>query len=139
MDTCRNESLPPPKKTHQIQGEKKKRKRKRKRRQQKDIDSTPLATNKNDETKASKFGKKKDAEPSITNENLTNPIGETVLDKNASIATESNTKRNKPAKPRIKASVKKTIEELETNGNTKIENNDNSNDKKMGEKGWWDR
>ena len=48
-------------------------------------------------------------------------------------------KKEKAAKPRTRASAKKTIEGLKTNNNNSIENDDNVKNTKMGKKGWWDR
>ena len=47
--------------------------------------------------------------------------------------------KEKAAKPRTRASAKKTIEGLKTNDNKSIENDDNIKNTKMGKKGWWDR
>ena len=48
-------------------------------------------------------------------------------------------KKEKAAKPRTRASAKKTIEGLKTNDNKSLENDDNVKNTKMGKKGWWDR
>ena len=48
-------------------------------------------------------------------------------------------KKEKVAKPRTKASAKKTIEGLKANDNKSIENDDYVKNTKMGKKGWWDR
>ena len=52
---------------------------------------------------------------------------------------EKTQKKEKPTKPRTRASAKKTIEGLESQNNKPIENGDNSKEAKMGKKGWWDR
>ena len=48
-------------------------------------------------------------------------------------------KKEKAAKPRTRASAKKTIEGLKTDDNKSLENDDNVKNTKMGKKGWWDR
>ena len=53
--------------------------------------------------------------------------------------TTLSTKKEKVAKPRTRASAKKTIEGLKTSDNKSIENDDNIKNTKMGKKGWWDR
>ena len=62
-----------------------------------------------------------------------------ILDQKENINTETTKKEVKPAKPRTKASAKKTIEALKNDNKKLVQSDDNNNDKKMGEKGWWDR
>ena len=82
---------------------------------------------------------KTDAVHSVENDNRIDPTGKANHDRKESINTETTQKKEKPAKPRTKASAKKTIEALK-NGDTKlIQNDDDFKDKKMGKKGWWDR
>ena len=53
--------------------------------------------------------------------------------------TTLSTRKEKAAKPRTRASAKKTIEGLKTDDNKSVENDDNVKNTKMGKKGWWDR
>ena len=76
------------------------------------------------------------------------PIGTNILNSSTVKATEgqnenTNTtisaKKEKVAKPRTRASAKKTIAALENDDKRLIQDDDNYKDKKMGKKGWWDR
>ncbi len=116
----------------------KKRKRKRKRRHPKDMD-TPVQANDTSFLNTSAYEKEAETTPTIGNKNL-----KSANDKGNQGHTEptDNTfgmKKEKAAKPRTRASAKKTIEGLKTNNNKSIESDDNVKNTKMGKKGWWDR
>ena len=117
----------------------KKRKRKRKRKYQKDSDSRDPSKNINNKSDTLASKNTGDAEHSVENDNRTDPTEKSILDQKEIINTEISKKKEKPAKPRTKASAKKTIEALKNDNKKLIQNDDNNNDKKMGEKGWWDR
>ena len=119
--------------------EQKKRKRKRKRRYQKDIETPSQATNKPDEVNTSELPKKTGLDPSKEIEKVTGSTIRTEPSKKEIIATELTPKKEKPSKPRTKASAKKTIEGLENHDDTLTKNDENGKDSKMGKKGWWDR
>ncbi len=116
----------------------KKRKRKRKRRQQKDIES-PLQANNTSFLQPSVNEKESEISTPIGNKNLKSS---NVKGNEGQIETTDTTlemKKEKAAKPRTRASAKKTIEGLKTNDDKSIENDDNVKNTKMGKKGWWDR
>ena len=117
----------------------KKRKRKRKRKYQKDIDSRAASKNINNKSDPLTPENTTDAEQSVENDNRTDSMEKAILDQKENISTEINKKKEKPAKPRTKASAKKTIEALKNDDKKLVQNDDNYKDKKMGKKGWWDR
>ena len=117
----------------------KKRKRKRKRKYQKDIDSQAASKNINNKFDPLTPENTIDAEQSVENDNRSASMEKAILDQKENISTELNKKKEKPAKPRTKASAKKTIEALKNDDKELVQNNDNYKDKKMGKKGWWDR
>ena len=112
---------------------------KRKRKYQKDSDSRAPSKNINNKSDTLASKNAGDAEHSIENDNRTEPKEKSILVQKEIINTEISKKKEKPAKPRTKASAKKTIEALKNDNKNLIQNEDNNNDKKMGEKGWWDR
>ncbi len=116
----------------------KKRKRKRKRRHQKDME-TPVQANDTSFLQTSAHEKKAELSPPTGNKNLNRS---TVKSNEGQIETTDTTvtlKKEKVAKPRTRASAKKTIEELKTNNKKSVENEENIKNTKMGKKGWWDR
>ena len=117
----------------------KKRKRKRKRKYQKDIDSRAASKNINNKSDPLTPENTTDAEQSVENDNRSDSMEKAILDQKENISTEINKKKEKPAKPRTKASAKKTIEALKNDDKELVQNDDNYKDKKMGKKGWWDR
>ena len=117
----------------------KKRKRKRKRKYQKDIDSRAASKNINNKSDPLTPENTTDAEQSVKNDNRSDSMEKAILDQKKNISTEINKKKEKPAKPRTKASAKKTIEALKNDDKKLVQNDDNYKDKKMGKKGWWDR
>ncbi len=116
----------------------KKRKRKRKRRHPKELE-TPLQANNTSFLQPSANEKEPEISTPIGNKNLKSS---NVKGNEAPTETTDTTlevKKEKAAKPRTRASAKKTIEGLKTNDNKSIENGDNVKNTKMGKKGWWDR
>ncbi len=116
----------------------KKRKRKRKRRHQKDMETPAQA---NDTSILNTSAREKGAEitPPIGNKNLNSSNVKGDEGHTEATDTTLDVQKEKAAKPRTRASAKKTIEGLKTNNNNSIENDDNVKNTKMGKKGWWDR
>ncbi len=116
----------------------KKRKRKRKRRHQKDMETPAQA---NDTSILNTSAREKGAEitPPIENKNLNSSNVKGDEGHTEATDTTLDVQKEKAAKPRTRASAKKTIEGLKTNNNNSIENDDNVKNTKMGKKGWWDR
>ena len=117
----------------------KKRKRKRKRRHLKDTETPVQPNKKTNDPDALLYGEEERLAPSISSNNLTSSTGNGDVVQKEIPDAEPVAKKEKPIKPRTKASAKKTIEELKNNDNKSIENDDNVRDTKMGKKGWWDR
>ncbi len=118
--------------------EHKKRKRKRKRRHQKDMEK-PVQANETSFPKTSANDKEAELSSTIGNKNLNSATVQGSEGQKDISDTKLSTKKEKTAKPRTRASAKKTIEGLKTNDNKSIENEDNVKNTKMGKKGWWDR
>ncbi len=116
----------------------KKRKRKRKRRHQKDME-TSVQANETSITKSSAYNKEAELSPPIGSKNLNSSTVKGNEGQTETTDTTLSMKKEKAAKPRTKASAKKTIEGLKTNDNKSVENDDNVKNTKMGKKGWWDR
>ncbi len=120
--------------------EQKRRKRKRKRKQQKDVEvSAPISKETNEIKPSSETKKKSRIEPSVARKNSTVSTVKTDLDQKEIMTPELAPKKERPIKPRIKASAKKTIEGLEKHDNKLVKNSDDSKETKVGKKGWWDR
>ena len=77
--------------------------------------------------------------PPIKNKNLNSSNVKGDEGHTEATDTTLGVQKEKAAKPRTKASAKKTIEGLKTNDSKSIENDDNVKNTKMGKKGWWDR
>ena len=116
----------------------KKRKRKRKRRHQKDME-TSVQANETSILQTSAYDKEAELSPPIASKNLNSSTVKGNEGQTEANDTSLSMKKEKAAKPRTKASAKKTIEGLKTNDNKSIENDDNVKNAKMGKKGWWDR
>ena len=116
----------------------KKRKRKRKRRHQKDIE-TPLQANNTSFLQPLVHEKESEISTPIGNKNLKSSNVKGNEGQTESTDSTLEMKKEKSAKPRTRASAKKTIEGLKTNDNKSKENDDNVKNTKMGKKGWWDR
>ncbi len=116
----------------------KKRKRKRKRRPQKDME-TPVEANEKSFIKSSAYDKEAELSLQLDNKNLSSSTIKGTEGQKEITDTTLSTKKEKAAKPRTRASAKKTIEGLKTYDNKSIENDDNVKNTKMGKKGWWDR
>ncbi len=117
----------------------KKRKRKRKRKYQKDLDTQANTKIINNVSPPFEPEKTIDAESTTENDSQIDATVTAIFDQKKSVETETTKKKDKPSKPRTKASVKKTIEALKNDDERLIKNDDNNKDKKMGKKGWWDR
>ena len=89
--------------------------------------------------KNSAYDKEAELSLQLNNKNLSSPTINGTEGQKEITDTTLSTKKEKAAKPRTRASAKKTIEGLETNDNRSIENDDNVKNTKMGKKGWWDR
>ena len=116
----------------------KKRKRKRKRRLQKDIE-TPVEASETSFLKNSAYDKEGELSLQLDEKNLSGSTVKGTEGQKEIKDTTLSTKKENAAKPRTRASAKKTIEGLKTNENKSIENDDNVKNTKMGKKGWWDR
>ena len=89
--------------------------------------------------KNSAYDKEVELSSTMGNKNLNSPIVQDTEDQKEISDTKLSPKKEKTAKPRTRASAKKTIEGLKSNDNKSIENDDNVKNTKMGKKGWWDR
>ncbi len=118
--------------------EHKKRKRKRKRRHQKDMEK-PLQANDKSFQQTSAYDKGVEPSSIVGDKNLNSSTVQGTESQEEITDTKVSTKKEKTAKPRTRASAKKTIEGLEINDNKLKENDDNVKNTKMGKKGWWDR
>ncbi len=116
----------------------KKRKRKRKRRHQKDTE-TPVQANDTSFLQTLEYEKEAELSPPIENKNLNSSTVKGNEGQTETSDTTHSMKNEKAAKPRTRASAKKTIEGLKTDDKKSIENDDNIKNTKMGKKGWWDR
>ena len=98
----------------------KKRKRKRKRRHQKDME-TPVQANETSFLQTSAYDKEAELSPPVGSKdsNITTIKGDEGQTKTSDITLSM--KKEKGAKPRTKASAKKTIEGLKTNDHKSIE------------------
>ncbi len=116
----------------------KKRKRKRKRRHQKDMEK-PVQADETSFLQTSAYDKEAELSSTMGNKNLNSSTVQVTEDQKEITETKLSPKKEKTAKPRTRASAKKTIEGLKSNDNKSIENDDNVKNTKMGKKGWWDR
>ena len=87
----------------------------------------------------SAYDKEAELSPPIGSKNLDKSTVKGIEGQTETTGTTLSTKKEKAAKPRTKASAKKTIEGLKTNDIKSIEKDDNVKNTKMGKKGWWDR
>ena len=83
--------------------------------------------------------KRADPSPSIAKGNSADIKDNRKISQKETDHADQKVIKEKTSKTRTKASAKKTIEGLNTDDGKSIENHQNSRDRKMGEKGWWDR
>ena len=100
---------------------------------------TSVQANETSIIQTSTYDKEAELSPPIASKNLKSSTVKGNEGQTEPTDTSLSMKKEKAAKPRTKASAKKTIEGLKTNDNKSIENDDNVKNTKMGKKGWWDR
>ena len=109
-----------------------------KKRHQKDTEN-PVQANDTNILQTLEYEKEAELSSPIGNKNLNSSPVRGNGGQTETADTTHSMKNEKAAKPRTRASAKKTIELLKTNNNNSIENDDNVKNTKMGKKGWWDR
>ena len=100
---------------------------------------TPTEASETSFLKSSAYEKEAELSIQLDNKNLSSSTVKGTEGQKQITDTTLSTKKEKAAKPRTRASAKKTIEGLKTNDNKSIENDNNVKNTKMGKKGWWDR
>ena len=100
---------------------------------------TTVETSETSFLKNSAYDKEAELSLQLDNKNLSNSTAKGTEGQKEISDNTLSTKKEKVAKPRTKASAKKTIEGLKTNDQKSIENDDSLKNTKMGKKGWWDR
>ena len=100
---------------------------------------TPIQADDTSVLQTSAYEKEAEISPPIKNKNLNRSNSKGNEGQTETTDTTLGMKKEKAAKPRTRASAKKTIEGLKTNDNKSLENDDNVKNTKMGKKGWWDR
>ena len=100
---------------------------------------TKMEANETSFQKISAYDKEAELSLQLKNKNLSSSTIKGTEGQKEITDTTLGTRKEKAAKPRTRASAKKTIEALKTDDNKSVENDDNIKNTKMGKKGWWDR